>query len=1236
MLPRFAILAGCSALLCACSSGAPSERTARAQRPATDRPGQQQPLALAGLRDLDPSEPVALYLVLEGPPAVEVLPPGLPLDHPTAVKRVAARLADIETQHGALRPHLEERGIPVIAELSRLANVVQVIAPPRDGAELARLPGVERVEIVPILEPALQSALPVVGAPEVWSQSTPYHGEDITVAIVDTGIDYLHADFGGSGDANDYDNNDPTLIESGSFPTTRVIGGWDFAGNDYDAGNSQKNTPAPDADPLDCKYGHGSHVAGITGGNGVLLDGSVFTGPYDQSYDPAAFRLAPGVAPQVSFYAYKVFGCGGSTSLVGAALERAADPDENGIFDDRADVVNGSVGSSYGIKSAVNAQIIANLNAVGTLVVIAAGNAGRTFFITGTPGAYPEVLSVAASSDLGYSTVRVAEPESVAGDYPGSEGSFNTPLIQTGPVTGELVPVVPADACADLENLGELQGKIALIDRGTCYFVDKFERIEAAGAIAGIVVDNLLSDAPFTMGGGSASQTVPGVMVRRVHGDALKAALDEGVTLTLTGDEHFEGLGSEGMTGFSSRGPSSAELILKPEIAAPGAAIDSASAGTGVEPRSSQGTSMACPVVTGAAALVRQAHPARLPSEIKALLMNGAEPLVDANDVPFPLSLQGAGRVNIPASVSRHVIATNDRDDGTIALTFGGVVAAAPLTEARSVVVQNFGSEAVTYQAASSFTRALTGVTLTVEPESFTVEGGGTEELTVALHVDPDLLGAPGPDSFTPEAQYDLPRHYLTEASGHVQLIDQAEGGGQTIALPFHAVPRAGTSRSAQEVVGCASGQTDTVSVALSGSSAHPTPVVTVFELGAADEETPNDDDDPDVALLDLRAVGVATNYATANTFDEVSIYFGVAVQGEWSTPASGAYSPIGVQIDADLDPDFDYLVTAAPFTTWEPYADVLVATTRKLVPPSLVTLPTSRFLNMVPANVARTYPFYNSVVVFSVFARDIGLTEEITTFRYSAVAMGPLTLAATDQTSWAVYDIAKPRLDPARGAPTPGLPLYSGSEPIPIHLGEEALDGEPAEVLLLHHTNPQGHRFEIVDVSTFGGEQVTLSHSFPPALTPGAPANGKLTVRNDASLPIEGARLSFTLSGAEVVHVAPMKGSCVIGEEPAQAPTTECDLGTIAPGASMDVTVQLSTNANDEAATLTMSLTSESGCTTAYTDTMALGSAAGAAEPLDVSGGCGCRATRRDIGLNGWWLLALVAAGLGRRRAMS
>ena len=90
-------------------------------------------------------------------------------------------------------------------------------------------------------------------------------GDGVTIAVIDTGIDYTHADFGGSGNPADYAANDPTVIESGTFPTAKVIAGYDFAGNNYDAdGKAGSTTPAPDPDPLDCAD-HGSHVVGDRG-----------------------------------------------------------------------------------------------------------------------------------------------------------------------------------------------------------------------------------------------------------------------------------------------------------------------------------------------------------------------------------------------------------------------------------------------------------------------------------------------------------------------------------------------------------------------------------------------------------------------------------------------------------------------------------------------------------------------------------------------------------------------------------------------------------------------------------------------------------------------------------------------------------------------------------------------------------------------------------------------------------
>ena len=87
------------------------------------------------------------------------------------------------------------------------------------------------------------------------------------VAIVDTGIDYTHASFGGAGTVEAYEANNPTFIETDSFPTEKVIGGFDFVGENYDVldAESSNDVPRPDFDPLD-EDGHGTHTGSTVAG----------------------------------------------------------------------------------------------------------------------------------------------------------------------------------------------------------------------------------------------------------------------------------------------------------------------------------------------------------------------------------------------------------------------------------------------------------------------------------------------------------------------------------------------------------------------------------------------------------------------------------------------------------------------------------------------------------------------------------------------------------------------------------------------------------------------------------------------------------------------------------------------------------------------------------------------------------------------------------------------------------
>jgi subtilisin family serine protease len=305
-----------------------------------------------------------------------------------AQQQLVATLASYEAQY--------------LYRVQRVYNGVAVYAPEDQVAALVALPGVKGVFPLIAKTPSNVRVDELLHAPALWEgiDRAGLTGQGITIAIIDTGIDYLHTMFGGPGTG--YLLNDTTVIgDVPNFPGAKVVGGYDFAGDDYNAtlgSSSYQPFPDPDPDPMDCYgFGHGTHVAGTAAGYGVRMNGTTFPGPYDTTIPLDTMRIGPGMAPQAAIYALKVFCCAGSSNVVDEAIEWAVDPDQNGDFSDHVDVINLSLGSSFGSSVDPTAIAVENAAKLGIIIVASAGNSGDVHYAVGSPGMAPHAIAVAAT-----------------------------------------------------------------------------------------------------------------------------------------------------------------------------------------------------------------------------------------------------------------------------------------------------------------------------------------------------------------------------------------------------------------------------------------------------------------------------------------------------------------------------------------------------------------------------------------------------------------------------------------------------------------------------------------------------------------------------------------------------------------------------------------------------------------------------------------------------------------------
>ncbi len=1118
-------------------------------------------------------------------------------DHLRRLARAQQRLA----------PRIQAAGGIVIGRLTRLANALLVVAPPAVAGVLRRLPGVTRVEPVPRYHRQSGVSVPLIGAPQLWTPPTNLLGRGVRVGVVDSGIDYTHAAFGGTGLVADYESNDPTVIEAGSFPTARVVGGWDFAGDAYDSGDGAADVPQPDADPLDCprpdSSGHGTHVASILGSGGVRADGTAYPGPYDETLDLAGFRVAPGVAPAAELYALKVFGCGGSSSLVSLALEWAADPNEDGQLADRLDVVNLSLGSKFGLGS-TSQEVVENLIALGTVVLAASGNTDsdvkrvRPFYLSDAPGVVPAVISVANTYK---EATRFRQLEILGsgsggeplGPFPLSEGRDNPTLATTGTVSGPLVRPARREGCDPFQNAADFPGAVALVDRGGCTFDTKFTHAETAGAVAVVVVDYSDADLPWSMT--SISAALPGGLLRTRDGARLHAALDAGAPLeaVLNASAWYpREAGPDYVRGNSCRGPSVWDGLLKPDLAAPGTHILAAASGTGHEPVSKSGTSMAAPHVAGLAALLLEAAAQRSPPErpspleVKARLMSTAVAPRDLEGRPFPVSLAGAGRAQAEAALHAAAYLTvlddhggGGQPAGRVSVGFGEHVIDAPLEVTRTMRLIHRGDGTagggpLTYDTSATAPCAPCGpgVTVQVTPSEVTVGPGAHADLTVRLVVDPAALPPPTPDAVTPTVGFrDVGRHFITELDGHLELTASPPGQAATLRLPYHALVRAANRRQAAAPRGCqVTAGPRPVRVPLQGPHTLDASAVTSAFVALPDAEA-----DP------LLALGVSHNLEAAATDPDLrrTLYFGVATRLPWRLPARYTRSAVGLHLDLDADGETDYRVAMDSESGEEGddddegNADIFSVRIYADGDDPAETYTPAR-VNVVDPRRLDTYVHQNSVWVLPVPLAELGLLAVPASLGVRGYARQPDEEIVYGE--FVYFDPTALPMDTTAGGVRAGrfgpTPLHEGDTVQVTQITDPPPDALAPTLLLLHHSNVADARLETVSLAEADaayeqgdvGVAVDTTVDATGPLHSGQPRTLEFLVENHGAGSVGGVTLELSAQSAvaRLTRLSALAevggGACGEATGPAESLTLRCALGDLAEGDTVIVRVTL------------------------------------------------------------------------------
>jgi minor extracellular serine protease Vpr len=498
-----------------------------------------------------------------------------------------------------------KKPITVTAEFSTLINGIAVKANSTDAKILAQGPGVKRVVQSRKYKPLMNQSNQIIRSQPLWKKG--FQGDGMKVGVIDSGIDPHHPFL-----------KDDSLKMPAGFPKVDRIKDRKYTSNKVIVAKVYSPDPTASPEAIDS---HGTHVAGTIAGRSDYKDPTGIV----------KSRLS-GVAPKAYLGNYNVFpcdNCSAESIFIAKAVEDAVN--------DGMDIINMSLGGEAIAGFDLLVEVVNAASDIGVTMVIAAGNEGPGPMTIASPGIASKAITVGAVTNNHF--IGVAMNIEVDGQKREAQMGTSDP---GGKITDRVA--APLAVVSEKDGLGcepidqDLQGKIAVLKRGTCTFTLKGKHAMDRGAVGLIIINNSVGD-PSTMFV-EEEVTIPMGMVSDQVGEWISRGNQlYGEFLPGSKKEVISG-NSKYLANFSSRGPT-VNYTLKPDVTAVGVNVYSSVLQGELEMLN--GTSMATPHVAGAAALLKQAHPLWTPDEIKAALMSTAQPVRDSQN---PLEI-GSGLVHV-------------------------------------------------------------------------------------------------------------------------------------------------------------------------------------------------------------------------------------------------------------------------------------------------------------------------------------------------------------------------------------------------------------------------------------------------------------------------------------------------------------------------------------------------------------------------------------------------------------